>query len=190
MKLNNILFLILILTTSSCGPGGGGTGTGNPVTVRMQDNQPFAWLKKSFETIIPSAQAAVGSVKFCFKRLRFKPDSSTSGSNYDLNIGEVSIDPSGTNLLTLSIAAGRYERVEFDLENECDGVPGKPSVSFTNGNGTFSTTDRMTIKFDGVFIVDGTKTLNLNIDALLDNLELVNNSNQIKVSLESATGDF
>lgn len=189
MKLKIFLFILILAFSSGCGPGGG-TGTGNPVTVRMQDNQPFAWLKKTYDAFIPSSHAAVGNIKFCFKRLRFKPDSSSAGSNYDLQIGEVSIDPNGTNLLTLKIAPGTYQRVEFDLENECDNVPGKPSVTFTNDNGTFSTQDRMTIKFDGVFVVDGTETLDLNIDALLDNLELVNNDTQIKTSLESATGDF
>lgn len=188
MKLNLLLIFLILFSFSGCGPGG--TGTGNPVTVRMIDNQPFAWLKKSFDTVLPSANAAVGNVKFCFKRLRFKPDSSTNGSNFDLAIGEVDIDPNGTNLLTLKVPSGTYQRIEFDLENECDGITGKPSVSFINNNGSFSTTDRMTIKFEGIFVVDGTETLDLNIDALLDNLELVNNNNQIKINLESATGDF
>lgn len=190
MKILNLCFLILFsISLSSCG-GGGGTTTGNPVTVNMEDKQPFAWLKKSLDALISPARAATSNIKFCFKRLRFKPDSVTNGSNFDLFLGQVDIDPSGTNLLTVSVPSGVYQRIEFDLDKECDGVLNKPSVSFTNNNGSFSTLDHTTIKFDGNFVVDGSETITLNIDALIDNLELVNGDTQIKTALESATGDF
>lgn len=189
--MKNIFCTILLALLYSCG----GTTTGNPVAkkqvdLRMEDQQPFAWIKKSWDLLIPPAYANVSNVKFCFKRLRFKPDSSTNGSNYDLFLGEVTIDPTGTNLLTVSVPEGTYQRVEFDLEKECDGTASKPSVSFTNGSGPFSTIDNMTIKFDGNFVLTGDSTLTLNIDALLDVLDLVTNDNQIKTSLEAAPGDF
>lgn len=186
------IFLIFILVFFvSCG----GTTTGNPletkqISVTMQDQQPFAWIKKSWDMLIPSAYANVSSIKFCFKRLRFKPDSSTDGRNFDLVLGEVTIDPNGTNLLTVAVPEGLYERVEFDLEKECEGTPSKPSVLFTNDFGTFSTLDNMTIKFDGQFTVSTDSTITLNIDALLDALEPVTNDNQIKTSLEAVSGDF
>lgn len=183
----NILFLLIL---TSCG---GGTTTGNPVSepvnVRMEDQQPFALLKKSWDMFLPSAFANASSVKFCFKRLRFKPDSSTSGSNFDLTLGEVTIDPAGTNLLTVNVPRGTYGRIEFDLEKECDGTPGKPSVSFTNG-ASYSTQDHITIKFDGTFVVSAASTVTLDIDALLDALDTVANDNEIKTKLETATGDF
>lgn len=187
-----IIFLILLLVSLvSCG----GSTTGNPVVtkqinVRMQDQQPFAWIKKSWDLLIPSAYANVSSIKFCFKRLRLKPDSIINGSNFDLVLGEVTIDPNGTNLLTVAVPEGIYRRVEFDLEKECEGTPSKPSVLFTNNFGTFSTQDNMTIKFDGSFAVSADGTLNLNIDALLDAIEPVTNDNQIKNTLEAVSGDF
>jgi hypothetical protein len=156
----------------------------------MEDRQPLAFLRQTSDAIIPSAHAAVSGTKFCFKRLRFKPDSSTAGSNIDLTLGQVDIDPSGTSLLTVSIPEGTYRRVEFDLEKECDGVSGKPSVSFSNDIGSFSTQETMTIVFDGTYVASSSGTLTLDIDALLDALDIVTNSNQIKTSLENAPGDF
>lgn len=184
-----IIAIIILLSALSCGP----TTTGNPikpVTLRMEDRQPLAFLRRTSDFFIPEARAAVSNTKFCFKRLRFKPDEFTAGSNIDLTIGQVDIDPAGTNLLTVSVPEGVYERIEFDLDKDCDGVPGKPSVIFTNGNGTFSTNDSMTIKFNGSFRVGSTETLTLDIDALLDALDPLNNGAGIKAALESALGDF
>ena len=156
----------------------------------MEDKQPLAWLKKVMDSFLPPAYAALTDVRFCFKRLRFKPNSSSSGSNYDLELGEVIINPAGTNLVTVSVPQGTYERVEFDLEKECEGTPGKPSVTITNGSGTFTTLDRMTIKFDGSYTVSDAGTLTLDIDPLLDALDVITADNQIKTSLEAAPGDF
>lgn len=183
--------LITLLFLQACG---GGTTTGNPVqkknvNIQMEDQQPFAWIKKISDALVKPAYANVSSVKFCFKRLRFKPDSSTNGSNFDLTIGEVDVNPAGTNLLTVSVPEGVYERIEFDLENDCDGGT-KPSVQFTNDLGSFSTTDNMTIKFDGVYTVNADGTLVLNIDSLFDAMDTVTNDNEIKTKLEAATGDF
>lgn len=189
MKMKSLFLIIILAFLGGCS---GGTTTGNPLTpiqVRMEDRQPFAWIQKGWDAVIPPAHAAVSNVSFCFKRLRFKPDASTSGSNYDLFIGQVTIDPAGTNLLTVNVPEGTYQRIEFDLESDCDGV-GKPSVSFTNDNGSFSTTDHTTIKFNGTYTVSTAGTLTLDIDKLLDALDLVNASSQIKNSLEAAPGDF
>lgn len=185
------LILLSLIFLQACG---GGTTTGNPVqkknvNIQMEDQQPFAWMKKLSDALIRPAYANVSSVKFCFKRLRFKPDSSTSGSNFDLEIGEVDINPSGTNLLTVSVPEGVYERIEFDLEEDCDGTV-KPSVQFTNDLGPFSTTDHITIKFDGVYTVSADGTLVLNIDALFDAMDTVTNNGEVKTKLEATSGDF
>ena len=186
------LLLILTLMSTGCGPG---TSTGNPVspvTVRMEDKQPLAWLKRSWDILIPSAYAGISNVKFCFKRLRFKPDSSTAGSNFDLVLGEVDIVPGGTNLLTVSVPNGTYTRIEFDLDKVCEGTPGKPSVSYTNTNTTlsYSSLDHITIKFDGAYEVSSSGTLTLDIDLLLDALEPVNNNGDIKTALEAVSGTY
>ncbi|HXH30794.1 MAG TPA: hypothetical protein VNJ01_08265 [Bacteriovoracaceae bacterium] len=184
--------LFLFLAAASCGPG---TSTGNPVspiTVRMEDKQPLAWLKRTLDILIPPAHAGLSNVKFCFKRLRFKPDSSTTGSNFDLALGEVEIVPGGTNLLTVSVPRGIYTRIEFDLDKECQGTSGLPSVSYTNANTSLSyaSLEHITIKFDGVYEVTSAETLTLDIDILLDALEPVNNNANIKTALESVSGTY
>lgn len=188
MKLVLILMMAFLV---GCGP----TTTGNPVkqsnvSLRMEDQQPFAFMKHLSESFIPSAYAAVSDVKFCFKRMRFKPDSTLpGGQNFELTLGEIDITPGGTNLITVSVPHGQYERVEFDLEKNCDGLT-KPSVTFVNNAGTFSTDDNMTIKFDGVYVVSADGSLTLNIDALFDAMDTIVASDQIKTSLEGAVGDF
>lgn len=189
MTMRKLFPLLLLLFIQGCG---GGTTTGNPaspVELRMEDRQPFALIKRSWDLLIAPAHAAATGVKFCFKRLRFKPDSSTAGREFDLEIGEVAIDPGGFDLVTVNVPHGTYERIEFDLEKECDGTALKPSVSFTNG-AAYSTQDRMTIKFDGTYVVNGSGTLTLDIDPLFDALDQVANDNEIKTRLEAAIGDF
>ena len=186
----NFFLLFLFLTIGGCGPG---TTTGNPVTpveLRMEDKQPFAWIKNTLDALISPAHATVSSVKFCFKRLRMKPDSITNGEDFELVLGQVDINPSGTTLLTVSVPPGTYQEIEFDLTKDCDGTLGKKSVSMTNNNGNFSTIEDMTIRFGGTYTVSSAGTLTLNIDPLFDALELVTTDIQIKNSLESANGDF
>jgi len=190
MKFKIAILILSFAFLTGCGPG---TTTGNPaapVQVRMEDKQPFAWIKKGFDALVPPAHAVVGNVKFCLKRLRFKPNSTTAGSDFDLVLGEVVINPAGTNLVTVSVPPGTYSRIEFDLDKECDGVAAKPSVSFTNGSGSYSTLEHTTIKFDGSYVVSSAGVLTLNIDPLLDALDLITNSTQIKTALETALGDF
>jgi hypothetical protein len=180
----------LLIFLTACN---GGTTTGNPVktvNVRMEDKQPFAWIKKLSDSFIPSAYASVSSVTFCFKRMRFKPDSATNGSNFDLTVGEIVVDPNDTNIVTVGVPEGSYRRIEFDLEADCNGDETKPSVKFTNATGLKSTSQNMTIKFEGIFVVSADGTLNLDIDPLLDAMETVPDSNSIKSALEAATGQF
>lgn len=186
----NLLLLALFLTIGGCGPG---TTTGNPVApieLRMVDKQPFAWIKNTLDALISPAHATVSNVKFCFKRLRLKPDSVTDGEDFELALGQVNIDPNGTTLLTVSVPPGIYQEIEFDLTKDCDGVAGKESVSLTNNNGSFSTIEDMTIEFDGNYTVNSAGTLTLDIDPLFDALVLVTANSQIKSSLEDANGDF
>ncbi len=188
----NCLVLISLLGCSA-----GGTTTGNPITVqlRLVDQQPFAWWSPiTNQIIIPSAYAAVTNAYFCFKRLRFKTDSSdeTTDDNIDVNIGRVAIDPNGTNLVSVTIPSGVYRRIEFDLEEECNDVASTPSVEFTNGLAPFnhSTSDRMTIKFEGTFTATADTSLDLDIDAFFDTMDTINDGNDIKNQFEALSGDF
>lgn len=186
--------LALLLALVGCS---GGTTTGNPVNVnvRLVDEQPFAWWRPVRNTVlIPEAHAAASDIFFCFKRLRFKFDDSGSGGsgNIDLDLGRVAIDPNGTSLGSVSIPAGSYDRIEIDLENECDGVASRPSVEFTNLNAPFnySTEDRLTVKFDGSFTATDNATVDLNIDLLIDAMDTVTPADDIKDVLEAVSGDY
>ncbi|MBT5968933.1 MAG: hypothetical protein HOG61_06100 [Nitrospina sp.] len=95
----------------------------------------------------------------------------------------------GTTLNAVTIQAGTYTRVEFDLEKNCDGTT-KPSVSFVNGNGSFQTNDRMTIKFDGSFTIDQT-SLSLFVVNFTNAVKAYNGtSSNIKPTLEALSGSF
>jgi hypothetical protein len=189
-----ICYLILI---SLLGCSAGGTTTGNPITVqlRLVDQQPFAWWRPiSNKILIPSAHAAVTNAFFCFKRLRFKTDSSdeTTDDNIDIDIGRMAIDPNGTNLATITIPSGVYRRIEFDLEEECNDIALTPSVEFTNSLAPFNhrTSDRMTIKFEGTFTATADTSLDLDIDVFFDTMDTINDGNDIKNLFEALSGDF
>lgn len=190
-----LMHLILLVLLVACS---GGTTTGNPVQVdlRLVDVQPFAWWRPiKNKILIPEAHAAVTNVYFCFKRLRFKFDNSVgSGGSGDINLslGRVAIDPNGTTVGSFTISAGTYERIEIDLDKECDGVASRPSVEFTNGNNPFnySSQDHITIKFEGSFVASANQTLDLNIDLLLDEMDTITLADDIKDSLETVTGDY
>lgn len=187
--------LVLLVALVACS---GGTTTGNPVQVdlRLVDVQPFAWWRPIKNTIlIPEARAAVSNVYFCFKRLRFKYDNSVGAGgsgDFDLSLGRVAIDPNGTTVGSFTISAGTYERIEIDLDKECDGVASRPSVEFTNGINPFnySSQDNITIKFEGYFVASANQTVDLNIDLLLDEMDTITLADDIKDSLEAVTGDY
>ena len=169
------------------------TETGNPgVTINLS-----SYSENSINTNQNEARA-VTQVTFCFKRLRFKlaDDADSSNSdNIDLDIGQVNLDPNGGELTTVNVPAGIYDRIEFDLENDCN-EQNEPSVIVDNDNdgGTpFQTDDRISIRFEGNLIVTSLDTeVNLRIGNIIDALDTITNANDIKDTLEdtSANGAF
>lgn len=177
----------LSLATAASFPGGCGTTTGNPqVKIQFASYTAASWFE-----LVPSAQAAVSSLTMCFKRLRFKTDSndtSTTSGNVDITPGEITISSTGTDLVTVSVPSETYRRVEFDLNSDC--ASGK-SVQLTNGSGAFSTSDGMTIKFEGTFEAeDSEETLVLGLQAIVGQLDTVTASSQIRDKAEAASGGF
>jgi hypothetical protein len=172
----------------------GGTSTGNPlVDLKFDAFNASLAMKKATATDIGAL--SVSSLKFCFKRLRFKqsgdstnPDPTQDSDNQDFYLGEVTISSLGTNLSGVTLPAGTYERIEFDLEDSC---PSGHSVELTNGNGTFTTSDSITIRFDGSFTQTGADTtLGMDIQAIVSALNTVSNSSQIKNKAEGVDGSF
>lgn len=139
---------------------------------------------------IPNAHAAVSDMTVCFKRLRFKKDindastAETSDDNIDLTLGLVTLSNAGTSLGNVSVPAGTYYRIEFDLEPSCNGN----SVSLSNDFGIFNTNDRITIKFEGTFVVDGSESLVLGVQDILSGANAYNGSEELKVALENISG--
>lgn len=176
------LVVLLLATLTSCtGSTSGGTSTGNPlVDVKF----------KAY-----NSTAALTSLKFCFKRIRFKmsgqttnPDPTQDSDNLDFYLGEVNISNLGTNLENVSLPKGTYSRVEMDLEDKC---PSGKSVQVTNSNGTFSTNDRITIKFEGTFVHSGdNETLELGIQQITSALNTVTSDSNIRSKAEGVSGDF
>ena len=142
--------------------------------------------------LIPEAHAAVSDLRFCFKRLRFKKDTTDTldpaldDDNVDLMLGEVAIDSAGSNLATVSVPEGTYYRVEFDLEPEC----AANSVNLTNDFGVFTSGDRITIKFDGVFVVNGAESLVLGTQNILNAANAYNGVGSLRDALENVSGDL
>jgi len=139
---------------------------------------------------LSEANAAVSSLKMCFKRLRFKlPDEETllpetSEDNIDFYIGEVDISSGGAALGMVTIPKGTYRRIEFDLEPDC--ASGK-SLEVVNSNGTFFTNERITIKFSGTFNADVDGYLTLGVQQILDALN-AHSGGDLKATAESASG--
>jgi hypothetical protein len=167
------------------GPGGSqGTSTGNPVaSVHFASYNPNAKATQSASSL------SVQTLRMCFKRLRFKMASSDlSGDELDLDLGDVVLSPNGTDLGDVNVPSGVYKRIEFDLDDHCAG--GK-SLEVTNAHGSFSTTDGMTIRFDGTFVVDSdSETLLLAIQQIVSALGAVTNDSALRNAAESVDGSF
>jgi hypothetical protein len=167
----------------------GGTSTGNPfVALRFSG---FTASSKARDADSFSSQSVTGNVqeiKMCFKRLRLRAaDAATSAQDLDLQLGEISLQPNGTDISSVVIPDGAYERIEFELDNDC--ASGK-SLTVVNDNGSFSTNDRITIRFEGLLKLTSDKSLTLLIQQIVGELSQVTNSSNLKTRAEAASGTF
>lgn len=169
--------------------GESGTTTGDPyVDVNFEPYSPSI-ASRIRQLIIKDAYAGVNSLTFCFKRIRFKASDSDVGNDIELDLGEVLIKEEGTFLGQVQLSSGTYKRIEFDLEKDCDGTT-KPSISLLNDNGSFSSDDRVTIKFEGDFN-PSEQDLNMFIQSfinVLKNYTLADGS--LKDVLEEVSGTY
>ncbi|MCM2280983.1 MAG: hypothetical protein NDI61_03960 [Bdellovibrionaceae bacterium] len=186
------LACVFLVALSGAGCAGQGTSTGNPlVALSLQGYaNPASVPSAKVGDVVPSA---VSPLTLCFKRVRFKQageetteDPSLDEDNVDFNLGEVSIDASGTPLQSVAVPPGTYTRVEFDLENHC--ASGK-SVALTNSHDSFTSTDRITIRFDGSFQHDNSdKALALDLQQIINALDAVTSDAEIKTRAEGVSG--
>jgi hypothetical protein len=175
-----------------------GCAGGRNVTVKIADT-PLA--SKALDFLIPSAYAAASNIELCIKRLRFKAEDNDDelsseldldDDNVDFSPGLVTVTP-GAEIGQFELPAGIYERIEIDVEEDCDDSSGAPSVAWTNG-GSFSSTDTITIKFEGTF--DASESggeLSLGFAAIVAAMDAVPGGyggNDIKNALEAAGGEI
>lgn len=177
-----IIFALFLIFSFGCAKNDG-TSTGNP----------FVALKYQSYNAAMSI-FAVNQLNFCFKRVRFKQlgeptnsDPTIDVDNIDFEIGEKVITSIGDTLGEARVPAGQYSRVEFDLDNNCGNGY---SVYINNSNGIFSTNERITIKFEGTFNLQTNTDLNLAIQPIISAINTVNNSANIKTTLEGVSGGF
>ncbi|MCM2323378.1 MAG: hypothetical protein NDJ90_08965 [Oligoflexia bacterium] len=181
------LAFTLALTSAGCG-----TSTGNPVvTIDTESASP---LSRLFERLLPSAYAAVNELRVCFKRVRFKPEGKPTNSdvaqdedNRDFEIGERVLSGGGSTLGTVVVGAGIYRRVEFDFDSHCGF-----SVSVANDNpgGPFSTSETISMRFEGSFVLDSDATIALNSEAVLGDLANVTEAGQIRSLMLARSGSL
>jgi hypothetical protein len=187
-KIKMFLLCCLFVVVSSCGEGG--TTTGNPVTVKMEFasfNNSIA--KRISNLFISKAHAGLTSLKLCLKRVRFKIEDSSTGSDIELELGEVEIKEEGTPLGNIQISEGVYKRIEFDISKDCDGTT-KNAVTIANDNGNFTSDDGVTIRFEGAFS-PGSGDLTLFVQVIVDKIKDYQLSDgDIKDQLESVSGTY
>lgn len=184
--------ILVALEMSACAP----KSADSPAAIQLQmgsyttaQNKNLLW--KLFGPT--EAQAAVSSLKMCFKRLRIKADDvdsaapATDASNRDFLIGEVNIGTGGAALGMVSVPKGTYRRIEFDLDTNC---PSGKSIQLTNANGSFSSTSGMTIKFRGTFVAGADGTLTLGVQTILTALNSFNAPSDLKTSVEAISGNL
>ena len=198
MKMTNLIEIILLMTILfSCKGQNESAPTQESHNVQMNFSTYSVVKFSPLDLLIPTAHAAVSDLKFCFKRLRFKVNQTdttnhaSNNDNIDINPGQVDISSGGSSIVNIAVAAGTYHRIEFDLERDCDGTT-KDSVSLTNSNATFNSTDRITIKFDGTFVVDGDKSVALGVQNILDQANGFDGFGGVtlKDSLEAVSGNL
>lgn len=164
--------------------------------VRRQPGPPAFFMKLDgfLDRLFPKAEAAVSSIKMCFKRLRFKQENESTNSdstqdedNIDLTLGLVTLSTSGTDLSSVEIPKAVYKRIEFDLEDGC----GVGYSLYLNNLGVYQTTDRMTIKFEGTFdSASSGGAINMSIQNIITALSSVTSGSQLKSAAEGASGSF
>lgn len=165
------------------------------VTLQMGSYSTATYQHHLMDLLLPRAQASVSSLKLCFKRLRFKLDdedtaeleTETSEDNIDFDLGEVDLSSGGAVLGTINLPKGTYKRIEFDLEDHC---PSGRSLQITNSNGSYSSSDRITIKFSGTFTADSNGVLTLGVQQIIDALNAYDGSTQLKNIAEDASGEL
>ena len=193
MKLCILLFSFLIIcggckkqtTAESVGisaltENDSGTTTGNPMDIKLAFSA-FDVKDKGGVTIPVEAT-------LCIKRLRYKIATEVQDDSIDFDLGQVILLKNGTNLGNHRLPEGTYSRLEVELDDKC---PMDKSVSIANLNGSISTNDSISIRFEGRYSHESSgQKLNLAIQAIMEAISQITSEDDIKEKLEDVSGSF
>lgn len=181
-----------------------GTSTGNP-SLHLSF-APYGFtaqgitLQKANNRLLAPDQLQNVSVIFCIGELKFKTEvdalENEDGSDNDevrnirFNTREIAISPLGTDLDFVEVPAAEFKQVEFKLKPS-SACSARKSVVVHNSLGTFSSTETIKLKFNGLKSVSvETQDIQLNIQAIIEALSSVSADDQIIDKIESVFGDL
>ncbi len=172
--------LAVCLIPLSFAPGCSGTRQGNPGGARTS----------TLQLEVGAIQhASISQLSMCFSDLRLYPSQSTTPVPLAIAATEVSASAASVSLTQAEVPSGTYSRLEADLKTSC--ASGK-SMLVSNGNGTFSSTETITLKFNGVVALQAGSTHSVKIEAqpIADELPAVANDSAVKSTSEATAGDI
>lgn len=136
--------------------------------------------------------SGVSEIRMCLDRMRFRRDDDSDNRDVDLyDVGYISISASGTTINGVNFPIGTFEKVEFELASNCDGLS-SPSLYVDNDNdgGTpFQTNDPIEISFRGQINITDNSSLNISLTNLIANLADVTSNSELKDAAEDASSE-
>ncbi len=178
------------------GAGGSqGTSTGNPslhlsfaaygsAAMGASMNKPVAATVTTTDNLQNiTVIMCIGNVKF---RTIVDSSSNTDIQNVPFAARQVSLSPLGTDLDFISLPPSEYRQVEMSLNgSKCGGS----SVVVSNLNGQFSSSENISMKFNGSKNVDfNSQEISLKIQAIVEALMTVTSDGEIRGKIETAIG--
>lgn len=146
-----------------------GTSGGNPITVEL-----------AFAPYAPGSTQH--DVKICLSEVSFDSESSAAGNK------NINFKPDGTSGTRLSLKRGRYNSLKLKLTRNCGSTQ---SLSVTNAQGSFNTSEDVTLSFAGALDVGSVDLkVSLQLQEIVNALETVQQATEVKVIAESTTEAF
>jgi hypothetical protein len=135
----------------------------------------------------PNTGALVSELALCPRQVRFVPlNADAPTETFALSNGDVSLAPTDVSIGVVTVANQTYKRVELIVSDQCES---RKSVRVTNANGSYSTSEETTIRFDGTFAVaPSSMALSLLADNVISELAPVTSNAEVKASAEATAG--
>ncbi|MBX3021489.1 MAG: hypothetical protein KF799_07395 [Bdellovibrionales bacterium] len=137
----------------------------------------------------PYSAGTVSSLSMCFTRINLKENAGDiSATSVDLTSTEVFMNAMGGDVREVSLPTGTYARVELVANASC--ASGQ-SAYLINGNGIFSSSESITLAFNGnITISADSALLELDPQNIVSALATTASVGQIKTKAQSVSGSF